>query len=118
MRWLVLLVGCYAPNPQSGSYRCSADGVCPVGPHCSCGLCVNQDTDAACSFSVDATAAGAGVAEHQSFNVTIKALQKDGNPATGFHGTVTLSFVLPDGSSWCDVKPPTMELKDGSASMP
>ena len=67
MRWVLLLiggvllfgcmflVGCYAPSPPSGAYLCAADGTCPSGQHCVCGLCVNHDGDAACGFSVDAT---------------------------------------------------------------
>jgi hypothetical protein len=117
MRWMVLLVGCYAPAAPSGAYRCStADSACPVGQHCVCSLCVNHDQDAACGFAVDATQAGSGVAEHQSFAVEISALQKGGDPAGGFNDTVTLSFVLPDGSPWCDVKPATVKLDKGKAT--
>src|SRR6185436_7058697 len=56
MRWMILLVGCYAPATPSGAYRCAvADNACPDGQHCVCGLCVNRDQDSACGFSVEAT---------------------------------------------------------------
>jgi hypothetical protein len=117
MRWLILLVGCYAPATPSGAYRCSvSDSTCPTRQHCVCGLCVNQDGDAACGFSVNVSGAGTGVAEHQRFPVTIQALQSNGTPAAGFDNTVTLSFVLPDGSQWGDVSPSTVQLKGGSAT--
>jgi hypothetical protein len=115
MRWLVLVVGCYAPNTPSGAYLCSVvDGACPSGQHCHCGLCVNRDQDAACGFNVAPSANN--VAEHESFSVDITALQDDKTTAAGFNDTVTLSFVLPDGSAWCDVKPSTVQLKNGKAT--
>jgi hypothetical protein len=117
MRWAALLLcaGCYSPTPPSGAYRCStADSACPSGQHCVCGLCVNHDQDAACKFSVDAGKTKS-VSEHESFPVTVSALQSDGNPASGFNNTVSLSFALPDGSRWCDVTPSTVTLKNGSA---
>src|SRR5439155_14441841 len=88
---------------------------CPSGQHCVCGLCVNHDGDAACGFSV--TSGSGNVAEHQSFSVDIGALQQSGSPAAGFNDTVTLSFVLPDGSDWCDVTPPTVQLQGGKATV-
>ncbi len=112
---LSLWAGCYSPSPKSGAYRCSADGDCPSSQHCVCGLCVNHDQDAACGFSLDATSSPM-VNEHQTFPVTISALQKDGTPATGFNDTVTLGFELSDGTSWCDVNPPTVQLIDGKAT--
>jgi hypothetical protein len=116
--WMVLLIaGCYAPDPPSGAYRCSSsDNACPKGQHCVCDLCVDKDQDAACSFAVEASA-NAGVQEHQSFPVTIRALQKDGSAAAGFANTVTLSFVLPDGAPWCDVTPSTVKLDKGTQTV-
>jgi len=116
MRWLVLLAGCYAPNTPSGAYRCSsADSACPSGQHCVCGLCVNQDQDAACGFTLSANKSS--VAEHESFSVDISATQQSGGAAGGFNDTVSLSFVLPDGSAWCDVTPSTVQLKGGTATV-
>lgn len=109
------IAGCYDPNPPGGAYLCaSGDHACPSGQHCTCGLCVTEDSQAACGFSIDDQAAAKSkllVSEHQSFPITIHALQKSGAPAGGFSGTVQLS------SSWGDVKPPTATLVGGSATV-
>ena len=116
MRWLLitlLVAGCQ--SPPSGGFRCSAaDQACPGSLHCSCGLCVEHDNEAACTFDVQVDADT--VKEHQPFDVSITARAADGTPATGFHGTVDLSFRLPDGSRWADVRPATLALPGGSAT--
>ena len=54
------VMGCYNPTPPPGSYRCStADQSCPSGQHCTCGLCVKSDDQAACGFGVDSSAVAA-----------------------------------------------------------
>jgi hypothetical protein len=120
--WLAALAaaawGCYSPSPPTGAYRCP-DNVCPSGQHCTCGLCVYKDSEAACKLTVDASGGGSSaptVNEHQQFPVNLAALQADGQPATGFNGTVTLSFVLPGGERWCDVSPSTVTLQGGQAA--
>ncbi|MDB4964580.1 MAG: uncharacterized protein JWN44_269 [Myxococcales bacterium] len=103
--------GCYNPSPPAGSYRCgTADRECPSGQHCTCGLCVKSDDQAACAFGVDSSAATT-VNEHEAFAVTITAYRDVTmtSPATKFNGTVSLS------ASWGDVNPPTVELVDGQA---
>jgi hypothetical protein len=122
MRWLVLLAlaGCYSPNPPSGAYLCGVGNACPSSQSCVCGQCVRKAEDAACAFTVDATQGGMSptVTEHQSFPVKITALQMDATtPASGYQGTVELSFRLPDGSKWCDVTPSTATLQNGSATV-
>ena len=111
----LMFSGCYDPHPPGGAYLCSPDDHgCPTGQHCTCGLCVNQDSQAACRFTISDNASGAQkltVLEHQSFPITISALDKNGAPASGFGGTVQLS------SSWGDVKPPTATLKGGTATV-
>ncbi|MCU1279753.1 MAG: uncharacterized protein JWM53_3299 [bacterium] len=108
----LLLVGCYSPSPPAGSYRCStADSSCPSGQHCTCGLCVKQDDQAACAFTLAATLPSSGtVGEHEQFALSVQALKEDHSSANGFNGTVTLS------SSWGDVVPPTITLVDGQAT--
>ena len=110
----IVLSGCYAPSPPDGAYSCGADDGCPSGYHCTCGLCVRKDSSAACSFSFSFDSVPSGqkltVDEHQSFAVTVRALDKNGQPATGFGGTVKLS------SSWGDVSPTTLPLTAGSGS--
>jgi hypothetical protein len=103
--------GCYSPTPAAGSYRCStADQSCPSGQHCTCGLCVKTDDQAACAFGVDSSAATM-VNEHEQFTVTITAYRDPAlsAPAAKFNGTVNLS------SSWGDVNPPSVELVNGIA---
>jgi hypothetical protein len=112
----LLVAGCYNPAVPSGGYRCSeSDQACPTGQHCSCGLCVNQDSEAACSFAV--TADATTVHEHEPFSVTVTAKAKDGSPATGFNDTVDLSFRLADGTRWADVRPATVKLVSGTAQL-
>ncbi|MCU1281033.1 MAG: hypothetical protein JWM53_4579, partial [bacterium] len=103
--------GCYSPSPPAGAYRCStADNSCPSGQHCTCGLCVKTDDQAACAFTLAATLPAAGtVGEHEQFALSVQALEQDGGAANGFDGTVTLS------SSWGDVVPPTVTLVGGQA---
>ena len=118
---LALLLAACDPTLPSGSYRCSAiDQSCPGDQHCTCGLCVVHDDEAACSF--DITVAGAApqlsVREHQPFDITVVARAKDGNVATGFDGTVDLGFRLPDGTRWADVRPGTIKLATGRRSSP
>jgi hypothetical protein len=114
----LLAAGCYNPSVPTGGYRCSAvDNACPSTQHCSCGLCVNNDNEAACSFSVDIGAAPLTVKEHQQFPVTITAKAAGGGTASGFNDTVSLSFTLPDGTRWGDVRPSTVALKGGTAQL-
>lgn len=104
--------GCYAPSPPPGAYRCSeADNSCPSGQHCTCGLCVKSDDQAACAFNVAASLPQGGVVnEHDQFPLTITALRADKSTmAGGFNGTVTLT------SSWGDITPSTVELVGGQA---
>lgn len=112
--------GCFNPAPLSGAYRCDpSDNGCPPGQHCTCGLCVNQDRDAACSFKVELGpgAATRGVSEHEQFPVTITALMHDmQTPASGFNGTVQLRFSLPNWSVWCDVTPSRLPMQGGRAT--
>lgn len=107
----VAVAGCYSPHPAAGAYRCSAaDNSCPSGQHCTCGLCVKSDDQAACAFALTATLPDTGVVgEHDQFPLSIQALRADQSPADGFNGTVTLS------SSWGDVTPPTVQLVNGQA---
>src|SRR5262249_3394008 len=66
----------------------------------------------------DAAGGGADptVNEHEKFAVTVTALGPDGSPASGYHGSVDLSFVLPNGTSWCDVTPSSVVLTSGRAT--
>jgi hypothetical protein len=107
-----LAIGCFNPSPPAGAYRCSAaDSACPLGQHCTCGLCVYQDNQAACGFQVATAMASLTVNEHQQFPLTVQALMADGKtPAASFNGTVSLA------SSWGDVKPTTITLKNGAAT--
>jgi hypothetical protein len=104
-------VGCFNPNTPAGAYTCNAtDRSCPVGQHCSCGLCVNRDDQAACGFVLSASVSG-GVVEHQPFTLAVQARLADGTTiASGFSGAVTLT------SSWGDVTPKTLMLTNGQAS--
>jgi hypothetical protein len=113
----LLLAACYSPDVPPGGYLCStSDQACPKGQHCACGLCVDRDNQAACGLSVEVTAQS--VKEHQPFDVTIRAKAKDGSAATGFNGTVDLSFTLADGKTrWADVRPAQAKLKDGVAKL-
>ena len=107
----LVAIGCYAPSPPAGAYRCStADGSCPSGQHCTCGLCVKSDNQAACSFKLAATLPKSGnVGEHEQFALSVQAIEQNGANADGFNGTVTLS------SSWGDVVPGTIALVNGQA---
>ena len=106
-----LISGCYSPSPPSGAYRCSTtDNSCPSGQHCTCGLCVKSDNQAACSFTLGTSLPASGtVGEHEQFAISIQALDQNKAPANGFDGTVTLS------SSWGDVVPSTVALVNGQA---
>jgi hypothetical protein len=108
------LGGCYSPSPPSGAYLCSTgDAVCPTGQHCTCGLCVQKDSDAACGFQLrfEGDAPSVTKQEHESFPLTISALGKDGmTPSTGFNGTVKLF------STWGDVRPNTATLVNGQVT--
>ena len=108
---LVAVAGCYKPTPPAGAYRCStADNSCPSGQHCTCGLCVKSDDQAACSFNLTATLPSSGtVGEHEQFSIAVQAIDQNGANADGFNGTVTLS------SSWGDVVPATVALVGGQA---
>jgi hypothetical protein len=108
---LLIGAGCYSPSPPAGAYRCStADNSCPSGQHCTCGLCVKSDNQAACSFTLAASLPQGGVVgEHEQFALSVQALDQNSAPANGFNGTVTLS------SSWGDVLPNTVALVDGQA---
>jgi len=108
------LAGCYSPSPPSGAYLCSTgDAVCPSGQHCTCGLCVQKDSDAACGFqlSFEGDAPQITKNEHEKFPLTIVALGKDQKtPSTGFNGTVKLF------STWGDVRPDTATLVNGQVT--
>jgi hypothetical protein len=110
----VLAGGCYSPSTPSGAYRCSAaDEGCPSGQHCTCGLCVNKDSEAACKFTLsfdDQPTGKLDTVEHQPFPMTVQALAKDGTPSNGFNGTVDLS------ASWGDVSPAMVKLTNGKAT--
>jgi len=109
----VALLAC-APSVPTGGFRCStSDQACPGGQHCTCGLCVAHDREAACGFDVQVDTGT--VREHQPFSVSITARAKDGTPAAGFNGTVALGFRLPDGTKWADVRPPSVQLTGGAA---
>src|SRR5262249_29883457 len=58
------------------------------------------------------------VREHESFDVNIIARAKDGSEATHFIGDVDLSFRLPDGTRWADVRPSHFVLFGGHAIQP
>jgi hypothetical protein len=109
---LSVVAGCYSPSPPAGSYRCStADSSCPSGQHCTCGLCVKSDNQAACSFTLTASLPASGnVGEHEQFPIAVQALDQNKANADGFNGTVTLS------SSWGDVVPSTLTLVNGLAT--
>jgi hypothetical protein len=111
----LLLAGCYSPSPPSGAYLCGPSNACPSSQSCVCGQCVNKPGDAACAFSVDAMSTPP-VAEHQGFQITIKALQADMTTPASYNGNVSLAFLLRDGSLWCDVTPSTVPLTNGTAS--
>jgi hypothetical protein len=110
------MAGCFSPKVPSGGYLCAADQICPSGQHCSCGLCVNHDSDAACSFTVDVGTVTT-IHEHEQFMLTLTAKDKSGATASGFHGNVALSFRLPDGTLWADVQPSAAPLTAGSAQL-
>jgi len=107
----LFVVGCYSPSPPAGAYRCAmADSSCPSGQHCTCGLCVKSDNQAACSFTLATSLPASGiVGEHEQFAISIQALEQNGAPADGFAGSVTLT------SSWGDVVPSTVSLVKGQA---
>lgn len=114
---LFMAIGCYSPSPPPGAYRCSAaDNSCPSGQHCTCGLCVKSDDQAACSFKVEVPSPQSGLKhptfnEHQAFAVTVTALGSDNKTtAANFNGTVTLT------ASWGDVYPATMTIANGQGS--
>lgn len=108
-------VGCFSPKPPAGSYLCSAsDNECPSGQQCVCGLCVDRESQAACGFRIETTApanATLDVSEHQSFAITVKALDGSGNAASEFAGEVTLA------STWGDVRPNKVKLQNGAATV-
>src|SRR5581483_1399249 len=108
----ICLGGCYSPSPPAGAYLCGPDDACPSGQHCKCGQCVNQDSQAACSFDISFPGVTGAplVAEHQKFPVALQALASDGTPASGFAGTVKLA------SSWGDVNPAQVTLAGGAVT--
>jgi hypothetical protein len=108
---VLVTVGCYSPSPPAGSYRCAdVDNTCPTGQHCTCGLCVKSDDQAACAFALQASLPASGtVGEHEQFSLSVQAKRTDGSDANGFNGTVTLT------SSWGDIVPSTLQLVDGQA---
>lgn len=109
-----LAAGCYDPAVPTAAYLCNpVDKSCPRGQHCTCGLCVASDDQAACEFKVRAITGGAAsaVGEHQAFALSVEALEADGTTvASGFSGPVTLS------SRWGDVTPNTITVASGQAS--
>ncbi len=118
---VLLTAGCFSPSVPSGGYLCSpADNSCPPGQHCTCGLCVAHDSDAACKLGLNLDTGGASqltIHEHESFALTVQATTKDGTPSSSFRGTVDLSFRLPDGTLWGDVRPPQVMLTAGQAQL-
>jgi hypothetical protein len=111
-----IAIGCFSPSPPPGAYRCSAaDSSCPSGQHCTCGLCVKTDDQAACSFRVRLPVLPTGQPhaynEHEPFALTVTAIGTDNRTATAnFNGTVTLS------ASWGDVVPSTLTIQGGSGT--
>jgi hypothetical protein len=113
----MVLAGC-SPSLPAGSYLCAADHACPSGQHCACGLCVNHDDEAACMLTLDTGSADElTIHEHEPFPLTVKASTQAGTAATAFGGTVALSFRLPDGTIWGDVRPASVQLKGGQAQV-
>jgi hypothetical protein len=106
----LLIAGCYSPSPPGGGFRCGTDGACPSTQHCICGLCVYEDSEAACAFAVEVPP-NASFAEHQKFPITVRALQANGVAASGFGGEVSLT------ATWGDVRPDKVKLNNGSASI-
>jgi hypothetical protein len=102
-------LGSCQPTPPPGSYLCSPEDLaCPGSQHCTCGLCVDRDSQAACSLEVTAAVdAATPPSEHQSFGLTITALGPTGIPST-FSGTVQLS------AQQGDVRPTSVQLDGGS----
>lgn len=106
------LAGCYAPSPPGGAYRCGPEGDCPSGQHCTCGLCVNQDAQAACGLTIDVSQAPDPVEEHAGFTITLHALGPDKlSPAGAFNGSAELA------STWGDVTPSTAQFTAGKATL-
>jgi hypothetical protein len=117
LRFAIFLIGCFSPNVPSGGYLCSPmDSACPSDQHCTCGLCVKDDQEAACKFVVDTgTTSELTIHEHEKFHVNLSAQLMDGSPASRFKGKVTLSFQLPDGTNWGDVRPSQVQFDNGKA---
>jgi hypothetical protein len=115
----LLLGGCLSASVPSGGYLCApADNACPAGQHCTCGLCVSDDKQAACKFQLTLDAADElTIHEHEKLNLSIAALTSGNAPASGFRGSVALSFRLPDGTVWGDVNPPSASLSGGRAQL-
>jgi hypothetical protein len=123
---MLLLGACYRPNAQSGAYLCGDNDACPDGLSCECGQCVQHPSQAACSFDISspmATASKVGltlkVDEHQPFPISVAAYAKDGSPATGFSGTITLSSTWGDvcvGTDGCLGLPNQVSLQGGAGT--
>jgi hypothetical protein len=123
----LLAAACYDPKAQSGAYLCGADAACPDGLSCECGQCVKSASEAACSFEITSSMAISGkrgaaaltVEEHQPFPISVQAYAKDGTPATGFSGTITLSSTWGDvcvGTGGCVGLPDKIAMQGGTAS--
>lgn len=120
---LVLVGGCYAPDPQSGAYLCGSNKTCPDGLSCECGQCVKKASEAACSFDITSSMATMKnrvltleIDEHKPFPISIQAYASDGSPATGFNGDVTVSSTWGDvcvGTAGCLQRPNKVQLAGG-----
>ncbi len=97
---LIAAAGCYSPSAPSGGYECAADGACPSGLGCECGVCVKSADEAACSFAVSidestcaATDPSSGlclVTEDQPFTINLEARKRDGSRSS-YGGTARLA---------------------------
>lgn len=117
----VALAGCYAPDPPSGSFLCSADQACPDGLACACGQCVSDPSLAACAFAITSSKdpRQLAVEEHERFPITIQAFNAAGQPASQFQGEVKISSTWGDvcvGTGSCSGLPDRVALAGGVAT--
>ena len=109
-------LGC-ASHPQAGAYLCATDDACPGALSCTCGQCVERETQAACGFSVEPQLpAGRTLEEYERFELAVTARTAGGAIATEYTGTVSLSFELADGSPWGAAAPGEVRLEHGAGA--